>query len=127
MIDSQPSWIVTSNQLPADRLRCEYVVVGSGAGGGVAAQMLAESGKDVLVVEEGEYWAADAFSDNFSLGLRELYRNNGVVPFIGSPMVPFAEARCVGGGTTVNGAMFWRTPSWVLDEWRYKYGLMGYG
>ena len=34
-------------------VRCEYLTIGSGAGGSVAAMELAEAGKDVIIVEEG--------------------------------------------------------------------------
>ncbi|NUR98906.1 MAG: NAD(P)-binding protein, partial [Kribbellaceae bacterium] len=44
----------------ADRYDC--VVIGSGAGGGAAAQVLAESGRSVLVVELGSYPSTDALA-----------------------------------------------------------------
>ena len=56
-----------------------------------------------------------------------LYRNRGVFPLLGSPTIPLGEARCVGGGTAINGALLWRTPPRVLDEWRTVNGLTGYG
>jgi len=49
--------------------------------------------------------------------LRTLYRDGGGGMAIGKPSVLFAEGRCVGGSTTVNGGMSWRTPGRVLDQW----------
>ena len=37
-----------------DNLTCDYIVVGSGAGGSVAAYELSKQKKDVILIEEGE-------------------------------------------------------------------------
>lgn len=39
---------------PTDTLQYEYIIVGSGAGGGVLATRLAELGHEVLLIEAGE-------------------------------------------------------------------------
>lgn len=105
--------------------RCEYLVVGTGAGGSVAGARLAEAGHDVLFLEEGGD-PSPYQSTNVSEWMRHTYRNGGFLPMLGAPMVPLAEARCVGGGTVINGALIWRTPPWVLEEW-HRGGLEGYG
>ncbi len=108
-----------------DQDRCEYLVVGSGAGGSVAAALIAEAGRDVMVIEEGERWTPD-LTTTIGAGTRRLYRNGGVFPFLGAPVIPFAEGRCVGGSTIINGGLIWRTPSWVLESWSKENGLTGY-
>ena len=113
--------------LSGQSLRCEYLVVGSGAGGSVAAALLAEAGRDVLMVEEGGWPPENASPSNIGELTALLYRNRGVFPLLGSPTIPLGEARCVGGGTAINGALLWRTPPWVLEEWRTANGLTGYG
>ena len=42
---------------------------------------------------------------------------------IGHPSVLYAEGRCVGGSTVVNGGMSWRTPARVLRRWAEREGL----
>jgi choline dehydrogenase-like flavoprotein len=42
---------------------------------------------------------------------------------IGRPSVLYAEGRCVGGSTVVNGGMSWRTPTRVLERWAEQEGL----
>lgn len=107
-------------------VRCEYLVVGSGAGGSVAARELARAGKDVLVLEEGEAADPREFTGGIGAMMRRLYRNGGISPIWGHPPVGFAEACCLGGGTLINGGLVWRTPDWILEEWERR-GLTGYG
>jgi choline dehydrogenase-like flavoprotein len=122
-----PDWVTPVETLGKGVIKTDYLIVGSGAGGSMAAHILSQSGKGVTILEEGDYHPDGWFGNRFSEGIRNLYRSNGVVPLIGSPMVPFAEARCVGGGTVINGALLWRTPPWILDKWRETNGLSGFG
>jgi len=124
--DDLPGWITPLTSLNSNVIKTDYLIIGSGAGGSMAAHVLSAAGMDVTVVEEGDYHPDGWFGNRFSEGMRNLYRSNGVVPIIGAPMIPFAEARCVGGGTVINGALLWRTPSWVLDKWRDEHSLTGY-
>jgi choline dehydrogenase-like flavoprotein len=96
---------------------CGVVIVGSGAGGATMAAELADAGIDVVVVEEGGYHPTGSFTTGSGRALRTLYRDGGAGMAIGRPSVPFAEGRCVGGSTVVNGGMSWRTPPQVLDRW----------
>jgi choline dehydrogenase-like flavoprotein len=112
---------------PGEIVRCGYLVIGSGAGGSVAAWELARAGKDVVVVEEGGDHSTASFTAGVGELTRKLYRLGGVTPFFGKPTVGFAEARCLGGGTVINGGLLWRAPEWILDEWEKDENLRGYG
>lgn len=109
-----------------ERYSCEYLVVGTGAGGSVAGALLSRAGKDVILLEEGGYHPPESATSNISNMMSLLYRNRGIVPFLGSPTIPFAEACCVGGGTVINGALLWRTPPWILDDWYHRLRVRGY-
>jgi choline dehydrogenase-like flavoprotein len=98
-------------------LSCDVVIVGSGAGGAVMAAELAESGLDVVVLEEGGYHPTEEFTAEAGAMLRKLYRDGGANVAIGTPPVMFAEGRTVGGSTVINGGMSWRTPDKILDRW----------
>jgi choline dehydrogenase-like flavoprotein len=98
-------------------VECGAVVVGSGAGGATMAASLAEAGVDVVLVEEGGYHPTSSFTASSIQALRTLYRDGGGGMSIGKPSVLFAEGRCVGGSTVVNGGMSWRTPGRVLAQW----------
>lgn len=103
---------------------CDVCVVGSGAGGAVMAKELAEAGLSVILLEEGGYFQTPDFqsTDHFS-NLMKLYRDGGVSALMGKPNILFGEGRCVGGSTTVNGGMCWRTPNKILKQWQWEKGL----
>ncbi|MGI8517852.1 MAG: FAD-dependent oxidoreductase [Acidimicrobiia bacterium] len=108
------------------RLACDVVVVGSGAGGAVAAAELAELDLSVIVVEEGPYLPTETFSDDDFAMIRALYRDGGVTAALGRPPVAYVEGRCVGGSTVINGGMAWRTPERVIDRWREQEAMSGF-
>ena len=108
------------------KIRCEYLIIGSGAGGSVAALELTAAGKDVLLIEEGLDYDLKNSTDSLSERIALLYRGGGVTPFIGSPIVGFAEGKTLGGTTVINGGLIWRTPERILQQWEKDYNLTGY-
>jgi choline dehydrogenase-like flavoprotein len=106
-------------------LECGAVIIGSGAGGATMAAELAGAGVDVIVLEEGGYHPTGSFTAETGRALRTLYRDGGGGMTLGRPSVLYAEGRCVGGSTVVNGGMSWRTPARVLDRWAGEEGLPG--
>ena len=95
----------------------DVVIVGSGAGGAVAAKELAEAGLDVLVLEEGEHFDRRDFKGAPSERLRRFYRGNGLTFTIGVPTISLPIGRGVGGSTLINSGTCFRTPDFVLDSW----------
>jgi choline dehydrogenase-like flavoprotein len=123
-----PDGLTTRDGVDGDLvLECGAVVVGSGAGGATVAAELAEAGVDVIVLEEGGYHPTESFTAGTGHALRTLYRDGGGGMAIGRPSVLYAEGRCVGGSTVVNGGMSWRTPARVLQRWAERDGLPGIG
>lgn len=119
--------IITDSSTYQSSYECEYLVIGTGPAGSVAGQMLSKAGKDVIFVEEGPYVAVDHGSQKIGATTQQLYRYGGVFPFLGKPTIAFTEGCCVGGGSTINGGLIWRTPQWILDDWQQNYSLKGYG
>lgn len=95
----------------------DVVVVGTGAGGAVVGAELAELGHDVVFAEEGGYHPTSSFNPYLTESIPRLYRDAGGTIIMGRPPIPYAEGRCVGGGTVVNGGMAWRPPEKVLADW----------
>src|SRR5215471_13088872 len=108
-------------------LHADAVVVGTGAGGATAAARLRDGGLDVLMLEEGALHRTETFTTDPSTMIRRLYRDAGTSMILGNPPIIFAEGRCVGGSTVINGGMAWRTPESVLARWEGELGLAGFG
>jgi len=108
---------------PAQATDVDVVVIGSGPGGSVVAATLAEAGKSVLIIEEGQNLPQDSHTP-FSLGeMQQKYRNGGMTVAFGNPDVAYAEGSCVGGGSEVNSGLYHRTPETILKEWADVYQL----
>jgi choline dehydrogenase-like flavoprotein len=100
----------------------DYVVIGSGAAGAVAAHVLARSGASVAIVEEGPWVRTRQFGERVYDAFRRMFRDAGMQVIEGRAYIPILQGRCVGGSTVVNSAIAHRTPEDVLDEWR-RFGL----
>jgi long-chain-alcohol oxidase len=97
-------------------LECDVCVVGSGAGGGPAAAVLAGAGLDVVVLEAGGYFGPSDFDGAELAGLQRLYLDGGAAATEDQGVGILAGA-CLGGGTVVNYTTAFRTPDDVREEW----------
>jgi choline dehydrogenase-like flavoprotein len=106
---------------------CDALVIGSGAGGSAAAWELAAAGRHVTVLEEGpRVDTAQLAAATPAENMRRLYRQGGLVPILGTPMVGYGEGRCVGGTTVINGGLFWEPSAALLDRWAADSGVDGF-
>jgi choline dehydrogenase-like flavoprotein len=103
----------------------DYVVIGSGAAGAVAAHVLARSGATVAIVEEGPWIKTREFGESVSEAFTRMFRDAGTQVMQGRAYIPVIQGRCVGGSTVVNSAIAHRTPEDVLDDWARRFGLGG--
>ncbi len=113
-----PAGLTRQSEVTGDlKIESAVAIVGSGAGGATMAAELADAGIDVVLLEEGGYHPTESFTAEAGRAQRTLYRDGGAGLALGTPPVLFAEGRCVGGSTVVNGGMSWRTPPAVLERW----------
>ena len=101
---------------PVSAIEVDFCVVGSGAGGSIAAALLAEAGAHVAIVEEGAHYTKRDFNMQESWAYPALYqeRANRATDDLA---ITILQGRTVGGGTTVNWTSSFRTPDSVLALW----------
>jgi choline dehydrogenase-like flavoprotein len=116
--------VTPAAELPADEtVECDVVVIGTGAGGAVAARELAERGCAVVMIEEGQFFSRADFTGHPAEMQRKLYRDMGATISVGNLSIPIPIGKSVGGTTTINSGTCYRAPARVFDGWREKFGL----
>ncbi|WP_332877563.1 GMC family oxidoreductase [Massilia sp. S19_KUP03_FR1] len=103
----------------------DVVIVGSGAGGGVTAEILALSGLKVIVVEEGALKSSTDFKMREADAYPQLYQE-AAARKTRDKAINILQGRTVGGSTTINWTSSFRTPATTLAFWRARHGLATY-
>jgi choline dehydrogenase-like flavoprotein len=98
--------LADADLLDADALpdRVGVIVVGSGAGGAVAAANLAAQGYDVLVVEAGPFHPSARITHEERAMTARLFVDGGIQTTRDNDIVLF-QGRCVGGSTVINNGI----------------------
>lgn len=103
-------------------LECDVVVCGSGAGGGVAAGVLAGAGRSVVVLEKGENLGPQDFTQVEGEMLSAAYLDGGLL-MTQSGSLPILAGSCLGGGTVINWTTSLPLPEATRHEWDRRSGL----
>ena len=96
--------------------RCDVVVVGTGAGGAMAARELARRGLDVIALEGGAYHRARDFNQREDEMLEALYQDSGARA-TDDLAIRVLQGRGVGGSTVHNTNLCKRIPDSLLSRW----------
>ena len=100
----------------------DVCVIGSGAGGAVAAKELAEAGRSVVVLEAGGHHDPTTFSRHTPEMLLRLFWDGGMrTTRDGSVLI--SQGRGVGGSTVHNLCYAVRTPDPILEKWETEFGI----
>jgi len=110
--------------VPADGevLDADVVVVGSGAGGGVIAGVLATQGKRVVVLEAGGLTQPRDYRQlEMEASATMMYR--GGLAMIADGNIGLLAGATLGGGTTVNWQNCYKPSDAVRQQWASEFGL----
>ncbi len=105
------------------RVNADVCVIGTGAGGAVAAKELAEGGLDVVMLEDGGHFTTDDFTARPREMMGKLYRDAGQTITFGNAPIVLPQGRAVGGTTIINSGTCFRTPASVLQSWARDFGV----
>jgi len=108
--------------MPEQNIDCEVLIIGSGPGGSITAALLAEAGRDVILVEEGPYSKSPGKSYTLD-EMNRKYRNGGLTPAFGKTKITYIEPRCMGGGSEINAGLYHRPLNEKLNEWKTNYQI----
>jgi choline dehydrogenase-like flavoprotein len=115
--------LVDASRLDRDTVdEADVVIVGSGAGGGIAAELLARAGLRVIIVEEGPLRTTRDFHMKEAEAYPDLYQESAARK-TADKGITILQGRCVGGSTTVNWTSSFRTPATTLSHWQRQFGL----
>jgi len=119
-------WNVRASTSMADGtvLEADVIIIGTGAGGGTTAEILANAGLKVLMLEEGPLKSSDDFRMDERESYRDLYQESaGRMSKDGAMSI--LQGRCVGGTTVINWTSSFRTPEPTLQHWASEFGVQG--
>lgn len=111
---------LTANQT----FEADVVIVGSGAGGGTAAEILTKAGLSVIIVEGGPLKSSKDFVMEERRAYPDLYQQAAGMKTTDKAIGIF-QGRAVGGSTTVNWTTSIRTPEPALAFWASDKSVQG--
>jgi len=108
-----------------EKIVCDVAIIGSGAGAGISAELLARAGLQVVIIEEGPLKSSSDFNQKEAEAYPALYQESAGRK-TADKAITILQGRCVGGSTTVNWTSSFRTPMDTLSYWQQKFALPDY-
>lgn len=100
----------------------DFIVVGSGSGGGSLAYYLNKSGARVLLIEAGKFYRKDTFPKTEAETSAQLYWGGGI-EFAKDGRMGFLRTKMVGGSSIVYQCLMDRFDDIAFDDWRSESGV----
>ncbi|HYD96072.1 MAG TPA: GMC family oxidoreductase [Noviherbaspirillum sp.] len=118
--------VVDASTLQENRhFDADVAIIGTGAGGGVTAEILSLAGLRVVLIEEGPLKSSKDFKMREADAYPTLYQESAARK-TKDKAINILQGRAVGGSTTVNWTSSFRTPDNTLAYWQKAYGLKDY-
>ncbi len=118
--------LIDASTLDTDRnFEADVVIIGTGAGGGVTAEILALAGLNVILIEEGPLKSSRDFKMREAQAYPTLYQESAARK-TKDKSINILQGRAVGGSTTVNWTSSFRTPHGTLNYWQNRFDLKDY-
>ena len=106
-------------------VEADVVIIGTGAGGGTAAEALSRAGLRVVLIEEGPLRSSSDFHMVEREAYPQLYQESAGRR-TKDKGITILQGRSVGGSTTVNWTSSFRTPPETLRYWSEHFGVHGF-
>ncbi|MBM4253824.1 MAG: GMC family oxidoreductase [Deltaproteobacteria bacterium] len=122
--ESAKTWrIHDAARFTEDRqFEADVVIVGTGAGGGTAAEIFSRAGKTVIMVEMGALNTSSKFNLDEMESYATLYQD-GMTRLSLDGSISILQGRTVGGSTVVNWTSSFRTPEQTLSHWQKQWNI----
>ena len=114
--ERKPLRVYRPAEITTETLESDVVVIGSGAAASILSYGLAKAGRQVLMLERGDFVDPTQFTDNEVDMLSRLYAD-GALQLSQDFRFQVLQGSCVGGTTVVNNAVCFDLPDPVLQRW----------
>jgi choline dehydrogenase-like flavoprotein len=122
--EAAKSWrIHDASRFTEDRFyETDVAIIGTGAGGGTAAEVLSRAGKSVIMIENGGLNTSSDFNLDEMPSYSTLYQE-GMTRLSLDGAISILQGRTVGGSTVVNWTSSFRTPEQTLGHWNSRWKI----
>jgi len=100
----------------------DFIIVGSGSGGGTLAYYLHEAGAKVLLLEAGKFFRKNTFPRTEAEASADLYWGGGI-EFDSQAKMGFLRGRLVGGSSIMYQCLMDRFDDIALRDWKSESGV----
>ena len=97
-------------------LEYDFIIVGSGAAGGIIFNELKKNNKNVLLIEEGNHYSKKNYREEFYYSLKNLWKSSGYQYAIGNISLPLLQGVSIGGSTAINGSIMQKLENTFCDN-----------